>query len=55
MWLAPGRGGTPFNLLWGCAVDFQKSPSSGLIWRGMKDFSYLIGTSFRDPKMGRCA
>ena len=23
-------------------VDFQKSPSSDFIWRGTKDFSYLI-------------
>ena len=43
------------NLLWGRAIDFQKSPLSGLIWRGMKDFSYLIGASLSDPKMGRCA
>ena len=36
-------------------VDFQKSPSSDSIWRGTKDFSYLIGANFTDPKTGRCA
>ena len=36
-------------------VDFQKSPSSDFIWRGTKDFSYLIGANFTDPKTGRCA
>ena len=35
-------------------VDFQKSPSSDFIWRGTKDFSYLIGANFTDPKTGRC-
>ena len=37
-----------------CFVDFQKSPSSHLIWHRTKDFSYFIGTSFSDPKPGRC-
>ena len=36
-------------------VDFQKGPSSDFIWRGTKDFSYLIGANFTDPKTGRCA
>ena len=36
-------------------IDFQKSPSSDFIWRGTKDFSYLIGANFTDPKTGRCA
>ena len=36
-------------------VDFQNSPSSDSIWRGTKDFSYLIGANFTDPKTGRCA
>ena len=36
-------------------LDFQKSPSSDFIWRGTKDFSYLIGANFTDPKTGRCA
>lgn len=36
-------------------VDFQKSPSSDLIWRGMKHFSYLIGVCFMDPKVGHCS
>ena len=36
-------------------LDFQKSPSSHFIWRGTKDFSYLIGANFTDPKTGRCA
>ena len=36
-------------------VDFQKSPSSDFIRRGTKDFSYLIGANFTDPKTGRCA
>ena len=34
-------------------VDFQKGPSSDFIWRGTKDFSYLIGVNFTDPKSGR--
>ena len=38
-----------------CRLDFQKSPSSDFIWRGTKDFSYLIGANFTDPKTGRCA
>ena len=37
-----------------CFVDFQKSPSSDLICRRTKDFSYFIGASSSDPKMGRC-
>ena len=37
-------------------VDFLKSPSSCLFsTRRTKDFSYLIGANFSDPKTGRCA
>ena len=36
-------------------LDSQKSPLSDFIWRGTKDFSYLIGANFTDPKTGRCA
>ena len=36
-------------------VDFQKRPSSDFIWRGTKEFSYLIGANFTDPKTGPCA
>ena len=28
----------------GTGIKYVKSPSSDLIWRGTKDFSYLIGT-----------
>ena len=31
------------------------SPLSDIIWHGTKDFSYLIGASFIDPKIGWCA
>ena len=42
---------------WGCPYHcrLSKSPSSDFIWRGTKDFSYLIGANFTDPKTGRCA
>ena len=37
-------------------IDFLKSPSSCLFsTRRTKDFSYLIGANFSDPKTGRCA
>ena len=37
-------------------LDFLKSPSSCLFsTRQTKDFSYLIGANFSDPKTGRCA
>ena len=36
-------------------LDFQKSPSSCLFQYPPKDFSYLIGANFSDPKRGRCA
>ena len=37
------------------SLDFLKSPSSCLFsTRRTKDFSYLIGANFSDPKMGRC-
>ena len=32
----------------------SKSPSSDFVWRGTKDFSYLISANFTDPKTGRC-
>ena len=38
------------------SLDFLKSPSSYLFsTRRTKDFSYLIGANFSDPKTGRCA
>ena len=38
------------------AIDFLESPSSCLFSnRWTKDFSYLIGANFSDPKTGRCA
>ena len=49
--MAIGRFQVPFT----GHVDFQKSPSSDFIWRGTKDFSYLIGANFTNPKTGRCA
>ena len=37
-------------------LDFPKSPSSCLFsTRQMKDFSFLIGVNFSDPKTGCCA
>ena len=33
----------------------SKSPSSDFIWRGTKDFSYLIGANFTEPNTGQCA
>ena len=37
-------------------MDFLKSPSSYFFsTRRTKDFSYLIGANFSDPKTGRCA
>ena len=49
--MAKGRFQVPFT----GHVDFLKSPSSDVIWRGTKDFSYLIGANFTDPKTDRCA
>ena len=49
--MAKGRFQVPFT----GHVDFQKSPSSDAIWRGTKDFSYLIGANFTGPKTDRCA
>ena len=49
--MAKGRFQVPFS----GHVDFPKSPSSDFIWRGTKDFSYLIGANFTDPKTGRYA
>ena len=38
-----------------CNFRLSKCPSSVFKWRGTKDFSYLIGVNFTDPKTGRCA
>ena len=52
----PNRSLLDGLLLTGSEIDFLKSPSSCLFSnRRTKDFSYLIGANFSDPKTGRCA